>query len=173
MVDRDELEAFCRREHPRLVRSLTLYTGDPLLAEEFAQEALLAACGRWSQVAGMDSPAGWLHRVGFNRANGYFRRRRAERRALERRHDGGAAAYDLPDSAAAISLRAALERLPHRQRSVLVLRYYADLDVSETADVLDISAEAVRSLTHRAIVGLRHHGHEFTAIENEEVSGAS
>lgn len=36
MVDRDGLEAFCRREHPRLVRSLTLYTGDPLLAEECA-----------------------------------------------------------------------------------------------------------------------------------------
>jgi hypothetical protein len=56
MSDRDALEALCRREHPRLVRSLALYTGDALLAEELAQDALLAACRRWSEVQRMDSP---------------------------------------------------------------------------------------------------------------------
>lgn len=170
MADRDELEAFCRREHPRLLRSLTLYTGDALLAEEFAQDALLVACRRWGEVELMASPAGWLHRVGINLANGHFRRLRAERRALRKARSGAQASYELPDSATAVALRAALRRLPDRQRGVLVLRYFADLDVAETAVVLAISPEAVRSLTHRAITALRAHGHEFA---QGEVSGAS
>lgn len=172
MADRDLLEAFCRREHPALLRSLALYTGDPLLAEECAQEALLAACRNWSQVSELASPAGWLHRVGFNHANNYFRRRRAERRALQRQRDGVDAAYEMPDSATAIAVREALTRLPHRQRAVLLLRYFADLDVAETAQALEITPEAARSLTHRAIVAMRAHGHEFADVVDEEVSGA-
>lgn len=176
MSDRDELEAFCRREHPRLVRSLALYTGDALLAEEFAQDALLAACRRWSEVQRMASPGGWLHRVALNAAHTHFRRRRAERRALQRRRGGAQAAYELPDSSTAIALRAALDRLPHRQRAVVVLRFLAELDVAETAEVLAISREAVRSLTHRAISALRAHD-EFASAERRyeqgEVSGAS
>jgi RNA polymerase sigma factor (sigma-70 family) len=173
MADREGLEAFCRRQHPGLVRSLTLYTGDPLLAEECAQEALLAACRRWSQVSLLAAPAGWVHRVGFNHANAYFRRRRAERRALQRRGAGVEAVYELPDSAGAIALRAALASLPRRQRAVLVLRYFAGLDVAETAQALGVSPEAVRSLTHRAVVALRTHNREFAAVEEGEVSGAS
>ncbi|HSI93345.1 MAG TPA: sigma-70 family RNA polymerase sigma factor [Jiangellaceae bacterium] len=172
MADREALEAFCHREHSGLVRSLALYTGDPLLAEECAQEALLAACRNWSQVSELASPAGWLHRVGFNHANGYFRRRRAERRALLRRCDGGEPVYEMPDSATAIAVREALTRLPHRQRAALLLRYFSDLDVVETAQVLEITPEAVRSLTHRAIVAMRAHGHELADVVDEEVSGA-
>jgi DNA-directed RNA polymerase specialized sigma24 family protein len=56
---------------------------------------------------------------------------------------------------------------------VLVLRFFADLDVAATADALAISAEAVRSLTHRAITSLREHGHEFVSLNHGEVSGAN
>jgi DNA-directed RNA polymerase specialized sigma24 family protein len=140
MSDRDALEALCRREHPRLVRSLALYTSDALLAEELAQDALLTACRRWAEVQQMASPGAWLHRVAINAAHTHFRRRRAEHRALQRRRGGAQAAY-------------------------------------ETAEVLAISREAVRSLTHRAITTLRARGHEFTAAElpyeQGEVSGAS
>jgi RNA polymerase sigma factor (sigma-70 family) len=173
MADRDSLETFCRRQHPGLVRSLTLYTGDPLLAEECAQEALLEACRRWSQVSQLAAPAGWVHRVGFNHANAYFRRRRAERRALQRRGAGAEAVYELPDSAGTVFLRVAGARLPRRQRSVLVLRYFAGLGVAETAQALGISPEAVRSLTHRAVVALRAHTPELAGLNDGEVSDAS
>lgn len=173
MKDHDELEGFCRREHAGLVRSLTLYTGDPLVAEECAQEALLVACRRWPEVAVMASPAGWLHRVAFNHAHAHFRRRRAEWRALQRRNAGTEEAYELPDTAGAIALRTAVGHLPHQQRAALVLRYLTGFDVAETAAVLGISPEAVRSLTHRAIVALRSRGHDFTADEVGEVADAS
>ncbi len=173
MTDREDLEGFCHREHPGLVRSLTLYTGDPFVAEECAQEALLTACRRWPEVATMASPGGWLHRVAFNHAHAHFRRQRVEWRALQRRGPGDDGAYELPDSAGAIALRTAVSRLPHQQRAALVLRYLTGFTVAETAAALGISPEAARSLTHRAIVALRSRGHEFDAVEEGKVAGAN
>lgn len=144
-----------------------------MLAEEFAQDALLAACRQWGDVELMASPAGWLHRVAINYANRHFRRLRAERRALRRAQSGAQMTYELPESATAIALRAALGRLPERQRGVLVLRFLADFDVGETAQVLEISPEAVRSMTHRAITALRALGQELSLVDHGEVSGAS
>jgi RNA polymerase sigma factor (sigma-70 family) len=49
---------------------------------------------------------------------------------------------------------AALRRLPRRQREVLVLRYYLDLDVTEIAATLRISPGAVRSTAARGLARL-------------------
>jgi RNA polymerase sigma factor (sigma-70 family) len=49
---------------------------------------------------------------------------------------------------------AALRLLPRRQREVLVLRYYLDLDVAEIADVLRISPSAVRATNTRGLAAL-------------------
>lgn len=51
-------------------------------------------------------------------------------------------------------LIAALRSLPPRQREVLVLRYYADLDVGEVARILRIGPSTVRSATARGLAGL-------------------
>jgi len=49
---------------------------------------------------------------------------------------------------------AALRSLPPRQREVLVLRYYADLDVGEVAQILRIGPGTVRSAAARGLAGL-------------------
>jgi RNA polymerase sigma-70 factor (sigma-E family) len=59
------------------------------------------------------------------------------------------------DADAAIDLRAAIVALPTRQRAVLVLRYYCDLDVEHSADVLGCSPGTVKSQTARALASLR------------------
>jgi RNA polymerase sigma factor (sigma-70 family) len=63
-----------------------------------------------------------------------------------------------PDAASATDDRgemaAALRLLPRRQREVLVLRYYLDLDVAEITDTLRISSSAVRSTNTRALAAL-------------------
>jgi DNA-directed RNA polymerase specialized sigma24 family protein len=74
-AEQEALDAFCRREYRRLVGALSLYCGDPSVAEEVAQEALYRACRRWSQVSQIQAPGAWVHRVAINIANSAYRRR--------------------------------------------------------------------------------------------------
>lgn len=149
----DDLVAFCRREHPRLVGALDLYVGDVHVAEELAQEALVRASQHWSRVSRLDSPGGWTHRVATNLANSWFRRRAAERRARGRIDP--VVAHRDPDGADRESVRRAVSALPDRQRLVLVLRYYLDLPAAEVAQRLDTTPAAVRASTKRAVARLR------------------
>ena len=140
--------------HPRLVGAIGLYCGNDAIAEELAQEALIRACSRWKSVRAMNSPEGWLHRVGFNLANSYFRRAAAERRARTRL-EGFADRPATADLAEVVSLREALAQLPRRQRAVLVLRFYADMRFTEIASVLECPESTAKSLARRGLDALR------------------
>lgn len=149
------LDDFCARQYPRLVRTLEVYVGDVAIAEELAQEALIRVCRRWAQVGRMAAPGAWVHRVSINLANSRFRRRAAERRALTRRgHEN--AVTDPADVVELVMLRQAVLRLPPRQREAVILRHVVDLSVDETAAAMDCSSQAVRSLAHRGMTGLRY-----------------
>lgn len=151
-----ELIELCEREHPRLVRALTLWCGDRARAEELAQDALLKAVVHWRRVRTMQSPGGWLFTVARNEAMSDHRRRAAERRAVDRLPAstesavGGEAAID-----DVLALQAALDDLPERQRTALVLRHYLDLSAEQAATVLDVSPDALRQLCHRGVEQLR------------------
>jgi len=147
------LVAFCRRVHPDLVGALTLHCGDRGVAEEVAQEALVRAWLRWQEVSTCDSPAAWVYRVAFNLTASRFRRRAAERRAHRRL--GAIVSAAPPDDADRVAVRAAVASLPERQRLALVLRYYADLSVEDAAAVMRCAPGTVKSLTSKAIDGLR------------------
>lgn len=153
-----EQAAFCRREHPRLVGALTLYSGDRGLAEELAQEALARACRAWPRVAAMAAPGAWVHRVAINLAKRHFRRQRLWQAVL-RRHAGRAPDdHHDEDVAATLAVRAAVAALPPRQRTALVLRYYSDLPVAEVAAAMGCAPGTVKALTHKAVARLREHG---------------
>jgi RNA polymerase sigma factor (sigma-70 family) len=150
-----EFDAFCVKEHRLLVKTLTVYTADPELAVELAQETLARAYRDWRRVAAMDAPGAWAHRVALNLANSHLRRRQAERRAMARaaaRLAASATATDVSDSTGV--LRAAA-RLPRRQREALALRFLLDLSIDETADRMGCAAGTVRALTAQATARLR------------------
>jgi len=149
------LEQFCRCEWPRLVGALTLYTGDPALAEDLAQETVARVCGEWDRVRSLGAPGAWAHRVAMNLAHSHFRRLRSRRRATPRLLAEQAAAGHDPDIAAALALRSAIARLPPRQQAALVLRYYADLPVRSVAEIMRCPEGTVKALTSRAIDALR------------------
>jgi RNA polymerase sigma factor (sigma-70 family) len=151
-----ELTELCEREHPRLVRALTLWCGDRARAEELAQDALLKAVVHWRRVRTMQSPGGWLFTVARNQAMSEHRRRAAERRAVDRLPvPGGIDRVGEAGVDDALALQAALADLPERQRTALVLRHYLDLPVDEAAAVLAVSPEALRQLCHRGVDQLR------------------
>jgi RNA polymerase sigma factor (sigma-70 family) len=148
-------DEFVRREHPRLVRALTLYVGDEDTAWQLAQDAFVRAGERWSQVSGMAAPGAWVHRVWMNLASSHFRRRAAERRANRRAAGRGEDALVPPDPGEALTVRAALGGLPERERQVVLFRYYLDYTVAETATALGLQPGSVKTMTYRALQRLR------------------
>jgi RNA polymerase sigma-70 factor (sigma-E family) len=124
----------------RLARLLT--AGDPA-AEELVQDAFLRVRARWDAI---ENPAAYVRAAVVNGCRNHQRRRKIERRQTP--------AHNVADGAR-FELRAALESLPVRQRTAVVLRYYEDLPEAEIAELLDCSVAAVKSLLHRAVQDLR------------------
>lgn len=151
-----DVAAFCAELHPRLVGALALRTGSRALAEELAQEAFVRVWERWPTVQTMDSPEAWTFRVALNLASSRFRRMGAERRASARL---GArpvehASLDTGGPERAL-VRDAIAGLPPRQRTVVILRYFSDLSVAETAHAMGCAEGTVKSLTSKAVEALR------------------
>jgi RNA polymerase sigma-70 factor, ECF subfamily len=163
-----ELVALCQREHHRLIGLLGLLVGDRHLAEELAQEALIRACRDWGKIQHLDHPGAWLHRVVVNLAMSSHRRRCAEQRMLRRLHARARNSVHDPDAAAAETIRRALQQLPMELRTVIVLRFYADASVTDTAAVLGIPEGTVKTRTRRALAVLRDCG----LLDTTEVTDA-
>jgi RNA polymerase sigma factor (sigma-70 family) len=158
-----DLAALCEREHPVLVGALGLYLGDRHEAEDVAQEALIRLCQKWP-LPGVDNPGAWVMRVAFNLATSNHRRRTTHGRVMNRL----AARHPTPaddDRSDAIAVRRAVLNLPDRQRQAIVLRYFVDLSVRETAAQLGCPEGTVKTLVHQAIKSLRAAGLEVSDDE--------
>ncbi|MGH2752543.1 MAG: SigE family RNA polymerase sigma factor [Actinomycetota bacterium] len=150
-----ELSSFIEAEYPRLVGLLGFYTGDPWIAEELAQEALVRLWQHWRKVRRLDNPSAWLNRVAINLANSRYRRLVSERKAQARMEQERPAEESSAEPPDAHGLRAAIARLPKRQRAALILRYYLDLPFSGVAATLDVPDSTARSLVSRGVARLR------------------
>lgn len=144
-------EAFFSAQLPVLEAVAFGLTGRRALAEELAQEALLAVYRDWERVAGMDEPSAFARRVVINRSVSAFRRLGSEARAVTRL--GWRRQLD-PEVEVEVEvwdgrLWAEVRRLPARQRQALVLRYVADLATEEIASTLECAESTVRVLLHR------------------------
>ncbi len=146
----ESFDSWYVREHPRLVATLLLSTGDVELAAEGADEAFTRALEKWDQVGIMESPTGWAFRVALNHARRMARRRSLEHRMFLRR------AREVPVPAPAGEVWQVVSTLPPRQREVVVLRHIGDLREAEIAQVLGISRSTVSSTLSDAHDRLGH-----------------
>jgi RNA polymerase sigma-70 factor (sigma-E family) len=122
--------------------------GDRALAEDLAAEAFARAYARWSSLRDEPGREGWVLRVTGNLAIDATRRRRPVLPDVPWADPGDAVALRM-------ALVAALRALPGRQRSVVVLRYLADLSEVDTAVALHISEGSVKTHLHRGLARLR------------------
>ena len=141
---------FYREHWDELSQALVLTLGDEQLGVEAAAEGFSRACERWAQVGQYRNPRGWVYRVGLNWARSWLRRRRTERRRQERLRDGSVDRLPDPD------LERAMAGLSTQHRDVVVLRFFLDLSVDETADALGIAQGTVKSRLSRALAHLQH-----------------
>ncbi len=142
-------DAFVRARHTALLRYGTVLTGDPHAAADLVQDALERTGLAWSRVQQQGDPEGYVRRVMANRNISTWRKLRRERLVdapPERSYE---------DKPADDILWDALARLPKRQRTVLVLRYYEDLSEQEIARVLGIAPGTVKSQASKGIASLR------------------
>ena len=143
------------RSAPGGIRLAYLLTGDRAVAEDLVQEAFVRFVGRLRFLRDPDAFEPYLRRTIVNLSKNHFRRRAVERTYLERE---GPRAEDVsidPDVATHDTLRTALIRLPLRQRTALVLRYFEDLPDTTIAEVLRCRPATVRSLVARGLEALR------------------
>jgi RNA polymerase sigma factor (sigma-70 family) len=117
-----------------------------------------------------DSPSAWAHRVAFNLAKSHGRRQTTWARVRPRALDRPLGAVD-PDRASVLAVRDALATLPTPQRQALVLRYFADLSVRDTASVMRCPENTVKTHTRRALDALRSSGLLDDAVDIDEEVG--
>jgi RNA polymerase sigma-70 factor (sigma-E family) len=137
----------------QLRRTAYLLCGNWHTADDLTSTALVKLLRHWRRVSAMENIDGYLRRT-LLRA--WLDERR---RPWHREHSRAAVpdlaarpAYDVADRMAVLDL---LNDLPPRRRAVLVLRYFCDLSVEETAETLGCSTGTVKSQTARALDTLR------------------
>lgn len=150
--DDDQFTAFVQSSSRSLFRTAYLLLGDHAEAEDLVQTSLAKTYAKWSSVKSVDAAGSYAHTVLLNTAASWFRRRSwRNERPTETLPDHGRD-HDLTDRP---TLMAALGTLPPRQRAVVVLRYYEDLSIAQTASLLGCSEGTVKSQTHEAFGKLR------------------
>lgn len=134
-----------------LVRFAYLLTGDPELAEDLVADVFAKVLRCWGSTS-IDNPQAYLRRAVVNRFNSKLRRRYVSRRyrATADGSDRGVVRSD-EHLAERDAMFQALDRLPDGQRTVVVLRFYEDLSVAETAEVLGVTQGTVKSQNARAL----------------------
>jgi RNA polymerase sigma-70 factor (sigma-E family) len=122
-------------------------------ADDLVQTTLTRLYVHWHRVNRVESIDGYARTVLVNaflaeQRTAWWKRVSLHRESIE------AAAPDV-DVAAYVDLRAALAALPPRQRAAIVLRYYCDLSVEETAAALHCATGTVKSQTSRGLETMR------------------
>jgi RNA polymerase sigma-70 factor (ECF subfamily) len=128
-----------------LARYAGRLVGDVNIGDELAQEAMVRVYARWPLLS---TPRPYAFRAVHNLATDHGRRRRREQDAL--RATRPAEGRPDPD----LSIRDAVDRLPERLRSVVVLHYFADLPLNEIATILRRPVGTVGRRLHEARAAL-------------------
>src|ERR687888_340942 len=147
------IEEIYREQAPRFRRVATAIVESAEAAEDVVQEAFASAVAKRGSFRGSGAASAWIWRIVVNGALSRRRRGRLEHRLTEWLK----AASDHPEEprVGGSSFRALVARLPERQRTVLFLRYYADLDYAAIAEALSIRPGTVGKLLHDARATLR------------------
>jgi RNA polymerase sigma-70 factor (ECF subfamily) len=161
-------EAFVARETPAVLRLARRLLGDEEAARDLAQDALLRAHQRLASFRGESSLKTWVLRITVNEGLKRLRRRRLKERVSGWLRPQGAPrppGYGLqrtsdPEHQAGLHEQAAvlaraLDDLPARQRTVLVLRYLEGRSVAEIAEALGVGPGTVKTHLVRAVRRVR------------------
>ena len=148
----EQFTAFVNDAWRPLYRTAYLLLGDHGGAEDLVQATLIKTYGAWGRIREHGAAHGYARTVLHNEARSLFRRSDWRREIAS--DDLPEAGYE-SDPAERPAALDALRLLPARQRAVVVLRFYEDLSVEQTAHALGCSPGTVKSQTSHALSKLR------------------
>lgn len=176
VVEDVTFEQFAVARLPSLLRYAVVLTGDRDLAQDVVQEVMARAQVKWRRISGADAPEAYVRRMVLNE---YLSWRRSW--TVRNVHAVGERLVDLDDARGGVhdhahdvveadELWRRLATLGRKQRAVLVLRYYEQLDDDAIADLVGCSPATVRSHAARALKNLRLTSDHRSRIPVEEKS---
>ncbi len=166
----DEFAAYVAASIPSLRRLALLLSRDWHSADDLVQATLAKLCLHWARASAADSTDAYVRAILVRE---FVRARRAawSRRVSITDHPPELPAT-APDLDSLLDLQAALASLTPRQRAVLVLRYYCDLDVNQSAELLGCAPGTVKSQTAKALAALRRILGPDSPLPSETMSAA-
>jgi RNA polymerase sigma-70 factor (ECF subfamily) len=153
---RSEFAEFYRRAKDECLTAVLVSVGDRDTAQELVAEAFSRAWASWRTVSRHPAPKAWVIRTALNANVSRWRRHRGEVPLSDAVSLGERVVAEGADTSVEPRIMAALLRLPARQRQVVALRLFLDLDTERTAEVLGIAPGTVQAHMGRAIAALRH-----------------
>jgi RNA polymerase sigma-70 factor (ECF subfamily) len=154
-----ELEALYRARHSHFVRVARAITGDPERASEAVQDAFADAVRARARFRGDGALEAWVWRAVVNAARKSLRRPLVEaRRAVDEQ-----TAIELDATPTTRALAPLVAQLPERQRLVVFLRYYADLDYRTIAEALGVELGTVSAALAAAHANVKRALQEVSA----------
>ena len=156
-----------------LLRTAYLMVGDHQLAQDLLQEALIKTFIAWPRLRDPERVDSYVRRTIVTTAISWRRRRSFHERPVSSLPDA-LGADEVESLATHRVLIAHLRGLPPRQRAAIVLRYYEDLSVAQTAEVMGCSEGAVKSHVSVGLGKLRERlGAELDPVPTGEEEVAS
>ena len=162
--DREAFDQVVVRFGLQILRTARLIVRDEQLAEDVVQETFVRA---WRNLRSLrdEDPGRWLMRIATNESISAWRRRHRFD-ALAQRFGRLREEPAAPSTESRLDLARALARLSPEQRAVIVLHYYQDLSVEDTARTLGQPPDTVKSRLKlalrrlRELSGVREDSHE-------------
>jgi len=144
--------------HRRLVGLASLLVDERQTAEDIVQEAFAGLYRRWHHLRDPHAAVTYLNRAVVNAGRDELRHGRRVvaglRRMTPQSEELASAEHSAVLHAEADLLWQVIGQLPHRQRQVLVLRYYLDQSEAEIAETLEVSAGSVKKHASRGLAAL-------------------
>lgn len=149
--------SYVRERGPVLLRTARSLTANPCDAEDLLQTALAKTYLAWERIEDHRALDGYVRRALLNTRTSLWRKRRVDEYAVDELPEPEP--LPAPDPAEQQAVRDAMwravQKLPVRQRAMVVLRYYEDLSEASTAELLGVSVGTVKSAVSRALAKLR------------------
>lgn len=154
--DRNAFDELVKRHYPQTYRLFHRMAGDAMLADDLCQETYIRVYRGLKRFRFRSEFTTWLYRISINVANNHFRREKIKKLFFsEKEYEGSTDTDESFTEQTDHNLWQAIQKLPRKQRMVIIFRIFQQLPFKDVADVIGISENSAKVNYHYAIKNLK------------------